>query len=659
MGNEKLDDLSAPLRGLDRDHPDAIKRCYCIFEGGGARGILHVGALKALQEVQVDNGIELRGFAGTSAGAIIAALAAVGYRADELIELNKKHLNKNRRRTVLDDIMLHPPFLSAPFRTLSKKKQIVSTAPRLIGSGWHWLRLFRFVGARWWIIPFLFVAIVGSVAVFPLISGFESQNFVNRWWAVFAHFSLISSLFVVVGTLVMVVSQGLVSLDRVRDGLDEAFRRKIPTNDASPLTFADLEAFWRERLVSKDPDMHSVGICEIPSLKIVATDISNGLPEVFSFRTTPMRPIAEAVAASIAIPVFFGPRRLEFNRGWRWSYRWYVDGGLVSNLPGWVFDEERRLDLEAATVLATIRSRTARRTLSQIGFSPLFAAVQTAVVAPSALQNRLIDRIFVAPLDAKKVGLLDFDVKFDRIRELVIGAYTSTKYNFGLPMVVDQKIANKFCYRVEDLLRKIIPEQGAAGKLRVSIFFPEGLDHSGMPLTLYNRFNLNFHGFPDRFVRLPVNNSHTGRAWSTGSVVVGGEGAPKPPDEGTTTAPKTLTGVHHALRAYIHHEMKWCLCIPIDLVRLQSGHCRGEVSDGPPEFGRRRFVVSIDGQTEFGGDNEKKLRLLKLVAASVVSIFQGHPDSDMPSTATSAKLIADESSDYANFFGADYLWGMT
>ena len=48
---------------------------FGIFEGGGAKGLAHVGALKAAEERQV----RFRGVAGTSAGSIIAGLIAVGY----------------------------------------------------------------------------------------------------------------------------------------------------------------------------------------------------------------------------------------------------------------------------------------------------------------------------------------------------------------------------------------------------------------------------------------------------------------------------------------------------------------------------------------------------------------------------------------------------
>jgi hypothetical protein len=54
--------------------------CYGIFEGGEAKGLAHVGALRACE----DRKIHFKGVAGTSAGAIIVGLIAVGYRAQEL-----------------------------------------------------------------------------------------------------------------------------------------------------------------------------------------------------------------------------------------------------------------------------------------------------------------------------------------------------------------------------------------------------------------------------------------------------------------------------------------------------------------------------------------------------------------------------------------------
>lgn len=54
-----------------------------VFEGGGAKGIAYVGALQAAE----DAGLEFRGVAGSSAGAITATLVACGYRSARITEL--------------------------------------------------------------------------------------------------------------------------------------------------------------------------------------------------------------------------------------------------------------------------------------------------------------------------------------------------------------------------------------------------------------------------------------------------------------------------------------------------------------------------------------------------------------------------------------------
>ncbi|MBM3315283.1 alpha/beta hydrolase, partial [candidate division WOR-3 bacterium] len=51
-----------------------------VFEGGGVKGIGLVGAYSVFEE----RGYEFANLAGTSAGAIVAGLLAVGYSAEEL-----------------------------------------------------------------------------------------------------------------------------------------------------------------------------------------------------------------------------------------------------------------------------------------------------------------------------------------------------------------------------------------------------------------------------------------------------------------------------------------------------------------------------------------------------------------------------------------------
>jgi len=67
-------------------------QAYAIFDGGGVKGAALAGCLKAAR----DSGIEFVGYGGTSAGSIVALLAAVGYSGDEIgdIMVNALQLGK-------------------------------------------------------------------------------------------------------------------------------------------------------------------------------------------------------------------------------------------------------------------------------------------------------------------------------------------------------------------------------------------------------------------------------------------------------------------------------------------------------------------------------------------------------------------------------------
>lgn len=75
------------IRKLDlRPKSDGRIKAIGIFEGGGAKGLAHAGALKAAEDRKVD----FVAVAGTSAGAMIAGLVAVKYSADELFDVARR-----------------------------------------------------------------------------------------------------------------------------------------------------------------------------------------------------------------------------------------------------------------------------------------------------------------------------------------------------------------------------------------------------------------------------------------------------------------------------------------------------------------------------------------------------------------------------------------
>lgn len=84
-----------------------------IFEGGGVRGISFVGAICRLEE----KGYEFQRLAGTSAGAIMAALLAVGYTGKELSVIMDTDFSEFLDRDALQAI----PLLGIPLGLLFEK----------------------------------------------------------------------------------------------------------------------------------------------------------------------------------------------------------------------------------------------------------------------------------------------------------------------------------------------------------------------------------------------------------------------------------------------------------------------------------------------------------------------------------------------------------
>lgn len=66
-----------------KEHCPSMK--YLVFEGGGVRGIAFGGVLRFFEEHKLTENVE--GWAGSSAGAIVATAIAVGYTAQEIIDI--------------------------------------------------------------------------------------------------------------------------------------------------------------------------------------------------------------------------------------------------------------------------------------------------------------------------------------------------------------------------------------------------------------------------------------------------------------------------------------------------------------------------------------------------------------------------------------------
>ena len=92
--------LSSPLlRAQDTTHKKDLK-VGLVLSGGGAKGLAHIGVLKVLEEA----GVRIDYIGGTSMGAMVGALYAAGYSANELdsifrqLDFDKLLQDKTSRR---------------------------------------------------------------------------------------------------------------------------------------------------------------------------------------------------------------------------------------------------------------------------------------------------------------------------------------------------------------------------------------------------------------------------------------------------------------------------------------------------------------------------------------------------------------------------------
>ncbi|HEY0929705.1 MAG TPA: patatin-like phospholipase family protein [Gemmatimonas sp.] len=99
--------------------PRVRPRIGVVLGGGALKGMAHIGALRALEEA----GIEPTLYAGTSIGAMIAAAAASGRSASDLMERAKKFRRRdlfriNHMGMLMERMLARSIYLEAPLRTL-------------------------------------------------------------------------------------------------------------------------------------------------------------------------------------------------------------------------------------------------------------------------------------------------------------------------------------------------------------------------------------------------------------------------------------------------------------------------------------------------------------------------------------------------------------
>jgi NTE family protein len=137
-------------------------------------------------------------------------------------------------------------------------------------------------------------------------------------------------------------------------------------------------------------------------LRIIATDVTGQQIKVFGTQMTPRVVVADAVAASISIFLFFVPKHLEGTE--------YVDGGVLSNFPAWIFDDRRE---EVGPLVPTFGFKLIEEEgpAADLTSFPAFAKqlFSTALSGDAILETRNIENLHVVPLPVQ-ASTFDFDM---------------------------------------------------------------------------------------------------------------------------------------------------------------------------------------------------------------------------------------------------------
>ncbi len=266
---------------------------YAVFEGGGVKGFALVGALARVQE---EKQITIKGFAGASAGAIVAALAAAGYQA-----LDPTSAVLNPAQQTLNRIMEEMQLLNF----LDGQQEI----PLLS------------LEQEWYAIVPTFRELAAEVVRYPETGW---RNFLRRICSLWRVCSLARQIHTQSRTLLRAGTEleqrrGIYGTDSFTQWLRGHLQASGFVDPASNVTTFGVLLALRETV-----------------LKIVATNVATGGLRVYDPELWADMEVASAVRASMSIPLFFHPV-LDDVQGCL-----LVDGGMISNFPAAVFSKERQ-----------------------------------------------------------------------------------------------------------------------------------------------------------------------------------------------------------------------------------------------------------------------------------------------------------------------------
>jgi predicted acylesterase/phospholipase RssA len=430
--------------GIAAEVASESRPIFAIFEGGGAKGIAHVGAYAAADEM----GLEFVGVAGASAGSIVAALIAVGFSPTEIFNPDLQG----------EDIF-----------------SAHSLSPIGVLGAADW-RLFQRLRRYWRRILTALLAMLAATWWFAIIG----------WPAATRVLALVSSLTAAAAFIqgrALLRKRGIFDPAHFADVFNRILQSRVKAIYGEAGKPTDRVP---EKIRFRDIDPQQVSrFCR---LKVVATDISGQQLRLFDHRT-PDVVVAEAVAASIAIPGIFKPAGIPSymdSGGQASAIRYYADGGLVSNLPVWCFSEEkaateRRTPNNAAVPIVAFTlndaSTAAQANATLSAFAYFLQVLRTGIFGGQTVVQEFVSDLYPIQLQSS-LGVLAFDASWEDARKAHDEAKQKASTRLRQKLVIEPKewisVLTTACADIRRTVEAHLKEAGqtASLHLRAAVFEP-------------------------------------------------------------------------------------------------------------------------------------------------------------------------------------------
>jgi predicted acylesterase/phospholipase RssA len=371
-------------------------RCNLVLEGGGAKGLAHIGALKALDDYK----IKIGNVSGTSAGAIAVALFASGYTPDDMY-------NPKTGTGIFPDNLL-----SIILKNKKDKLCLYSYVAIII------TYILVLWAGLWLFIPTKIYAILLSIYTLILII-LPNISFNKKSPPIKALIETFLILFSIITLSPMVLISvpffwhfGLLSTNGVREWLIDTLKKSPKLKGVDNIEDVTLGEFYKLTHVN---------------LKIIATDLTNKKLVAFSGDNQQTNDIKliDSIIASMCIPIVFKCCDIKSKH---YTSR-FVDGGMLSNFPAWVHRKNLLMSELTHTIGIKIfdnKFLLEKTPTLDTPLSYIKSIVQTALWGSSSIENISVRALVNIPINTGNVTTLKFNLKDSEKKELYNSAYKQT-----------------------------------------------------------------------------------------------------------------------------------------------------------------------------------------------------------------------------------------